>query len=78
MWSSGSQTFAAVRVSSLSRTTYILHVKFAGGHKTVFASFLRALLEKEHMLNVGAAPPCLFGFVFVCIDIFELIFPKGK
>ena len=34
---SGPQTIAAVQVSSPSGTTYIYHVKFAGGNKILFA-----------------------------------------
>ena len=65
MWTSGPQTIATAQVSSPSGTAYIFHVKFAGGNKIVFAKALRALMENEHVLKVGAAPSCLLSFALV-------------
>ena len=72
------QTIATVQVSSPLGTTYIFHVKFVGGNKIVFAKALRALLENERMLKLGAAPPCLFKFALVCTEIFQLLFAMAS
>ena len=78
VWTSGPQTIATVRVSSPSGTTYIFHTKFAGGNHIVLAKALRAVLENEQVLKVGAAPPCRFSFALVCTELLELLFPMAS
>ena len=78
VWTSEPQTIATVQVSSPSGTTYIFHVKFAGGNKIVFAKALRTMLENGHVLKVGATPLCLFSFALICTEMFELLFSMAS